>query len=55
MNEIIDDCDKCPYYERFGIGNFDGNCEIFNGSFEEFIEKCPQMNDGKIPEERKGA
>ncbi len=56
MNETFDDCECCPYFEGEGI-NGRPNCEIFNGTFESFMNRCPQMNGGKVvsdlPEEKR--
>ncbi len=52
MEEKIHNCDKCSHCKG-EIENGRPDCEFFDGDFENFIENCPQMNSGQMPEERK--
>ncbi len=47
----IDDCVKCPHCKCLDE-NEHPDCEIFNGDFAEFMEKCPQMNGAGASEKR---
>lgn len=47
MSVTFDDCELCPHFESEGI-NGRPVCEIFNGTFENFMDRCPQMNGGKV-------
>lgn len=53
MVEKIHNCDKCPHCNGEGE-NGRSDCELYNGSFKEFMEKCPQMNSGGTRKSKKG-